>query len=122
MIKSVVRSALVVALTGAVLGLTQTAHAEKQQQQAAGVIKAVDTKAGTITLEHKHTTMTFSVAPDIKFGAKGENVNYTLANLKVGDNVTIHYTDEGGKLIAHKVSRVDVSAKKAAKDEKKKAP
>ena|SRR5213593_3941666 len=121
MITRIVRSALVAALTGAVIGFAATTQAgdKPKEQQAAGDIKAVDVKAGTITIEHKQAKMTFVAAPDIKFGAHGENVNYTLANLTVGDHVTIHYTTEGDKLIAHKVSRVDVSARKTKKDEKK---
>jgi Cu/Ag efflux protein CusF len=127
MIKAVIRSALVVALAGAVLGFAQTAQAGDKEkkadkakpQQATGDITAVDAAAGTITIEHKKTSVTFTAAPDIKFGAEGENLNLTLANLKVGDHVTVHYTQEGDKKIAHKIGRVDIGAKKAAKDDKK---
>jgi Cu/Ag efflux protein CusF len=127
MTKAVVRSALVIALVGAVLGLTQSVRAEEQAKkadkpkshQATGKITAVDVKAGTVTIEHKKESKTFTLAPDVKFGSEGENVNLNISNLKVGDKVTIHYTEDGGKMMAHKIGQVDMSAKKAAKDEKK---
>jgi Cu/Ag efflux protein CusF len=131
MIKAVVRSALVIALAGAVLGLTQSVRAEEQAKkadkpkphQATGQITAVDVKAGTVTIEHKKENKTFTLAPDVKYGSGGENVNLNLSNLKVGDKVTIHYTEDGGKMMAHKIGQVDLSAKKPAApaktDEKK---
>ena len=128
MIKAVVRSALVIALAGAVLGFTQAARAEGEKKadkpkphQATGEITAVDTKANTVTIKHKTDSMTFTLAPDVKFGSGGENVNLNISNLKVGDKVTIHYTEDSGKMIAHKVGHVDLSAKKVKKDEKKAA-
>ena len=128
MSKSIVRAALVVALAGAVLGLTQTVQAQAEKkadkaksQQATGEITAVDVKANTVTIKHKTASMTFNVASDAKFGSGGENIALNLTNLKIGDKVTVHYTDDAGKLTAHKIGHVDISAKKAAKDEKKAA-
>lgn len=118
MVWSVVRYTVVAALAGAVLS-TAYAGEKQKSEKIVGIIKAVDAKAGTITIEHKQARMVFVAAPDIKFGSKGENVNYTLANLALGDNVTIHYTAEGEKLIAHKVSRVDTGEKKTARDAKR---
>ncbi|HUJ09321.1 MAG TPA: DUF3592 domain-containing protein [Verrucomicrobiae bacterium] len=125
MIKTFVRSALVLALMGIVLGLTQTTRAEDaakkadKHKKAEGKITAVDTNANTVTIKHKTTTETFTLAPDVKFGSGGKTLNMNISNLKVGDEVTIYYNEEGGKMIAHRVGRVDVYAKKAAKDEKK---
>ena len=64
--KTVIRSVLAVALVGAVLGLTQTARAEEKKaehQKMTGEIKAVDAKAGTITLAHRTGEVTFTAAP-----------------------------------------------------------
>jgi Cu/Ag efflux protein CusF len=120
--KAIVRSALVIALAGVVLGFAQTARAQDsakkaekpKEHQATGTITAVDVKAGTVTIEHKKESKTFSVAPDVKFGSEGEKVKMSIAELKVGDKVTIHYTEDGSKMIAHKIGHVDTSAKKAA--------
>jgi len=123
MIKAVIRSAFVIALAGAIVGLAQTARAEDQakkaekpqQHQATGKITAVDAKAGTITIDHKKDgAKTFTVASDVKFGSEGDTVKMTIADLKVGDKVTIHYTEDGGKMMAHKVGHVDLSKKKGA--------
>ena len=122
MIKAVIRSAFVIALAGAIVGLAQTARAEDQakkaekpqQHQATGKITAVDAKAGTITIDHKKESKTFTVAPDIKFGSEGENVKMNISTLKIGDKVTIHYTEDGGKMMAHKIGHVDLSKKKGA--------
>ena len=122
MIKAVICSAFVIALAGAIVGLTQTARADDQakkaekpqQHQATGKITAVDAKAGTITIDHKKESKTFAVASDVKFGSEGDTVKMTIADLKVGDKVTIHYTEDGGKMMAHKVGHVDLSKKKGA--------
>jgi Cu/Ag efflux protein CusF len=126
MFKAVVRSAFAIALAGAVLGLTQTARAEggkkaekPKQHQATGEITAVDTTANTVTIKHKTANMTFTLAPDVKYGSGGENVNLNITNLKVGDKVTIHYTEDSGKMTAHKIGKVDLSERKTKQDEKK---
>jgi Cu/Ag efflux protein CusF len=123
MIKTVVRSAGVVALVVAVLAIGQTARAasaEKgKQQEITGEISSVDAAANTVTIKHKSASMTFAVAKDAKFASGGQHVNLNVSNLKVGDRVTVHYTDEGGKKIAHRIGHVDISPQKATKDEKK---
>jgi hypothetical protein len=120
--KAAIRSALALALVATLLSLTQTASAggdQKGEKKVSGEITAVDTKANTITIKHKTDSMTFALASDVKFGSGGENMNLNLSNLKVGDKVNIHYTEDAGKMFAHKVGHVDVSAKKESKEEKK---
>jgi Cu/Ag efflux protein CusF len=109
MIKNIVRSTLVIALVGAVLGLTSAARgADKpKNQEAKGTIESVDTTAGTITIKHKHESKTYFVATDVQFSHGEKQLAMTIADLKVGDRVVVHYTDEGGKLMAHKVGRVE---------------
>ena len=41
-----------------------------------------------------------------------ESARMTLADLKVGEKVTIHYSEDGDKLIAHEISHVDETPKK----------
>ncbi len=124
MIKAVIRSAFVIALAGAILCLAQTARAEEKKaekpkpHESTGVIESVDAKAGTVTIKHKKESVTFTAAADIKFGHKGEKVAMTIADLKVGDRVTVHYTEEGDKKIAHKVSHVENKPKDGKTDKK----
>ncbi|HUK82488.1 MAG TPA: copper-binding protein [Verrucomicrobiae bacterium] len=110
--KSLTRTALIFGLAAAVLACTQVAraaNAKKDQKEVQGKITAVDATAGTVTIKHKKDTMTFTAAPDIEFGGAG-NKKITLADLKVGDHITVHYTEESGKLMAHKIGHVDVKA------------
>ena len=118
--KAVVRSALALALVAAFFGLTQSVSAQNEKKhdkadkhKVTGEITAVDTKANTVTIKGKTESMTFSLAPDVKYGSEGEKVNLNITNLKVGDKVTIHYTEDAGKLTAHKVGKVDLSAAKS---------
>jgi Cu/Ag efflux protein CusF len=131
-----VRSTLALALVGALMGLSQPVRAEEaakkseksNKHQATGEITAIDTKANTVTIKRKNANMTFALAPDVKYGSGGQIVNLNISNLKVGDKVTVHYTeDAGGKMTAHKIGQVDLSAPKAAAEkavttEKKDAP
>jgi Cu/Ag efflux protein CusF len=120
--KSLVRTTMILSLAAVALAFTQVARADdtkKNQKEAEGKIESVDVKANTVTISHKKATMTFTAAPNIEFGGMG-NKKVTLADLKVGDKVTVHYTDEGGKLVAHKIGHVDTKAKAPA--EAKPAP
>jgi Cu/Ag efflux protein CusF len=110
--KSLVRTVMIVSLAAVALAWTQAARAanpKKEQKEVQGKITAVDATAGTVTIKHKKDTMTFTAAPDIEFGGVG-NKKVTLTDLKVGDHVTVHYTDESGKLMAHKIGHVNLKA------------
>jgi Cu/Ag efflux protein CusF len=110
--KSLVRTVMIVSLAAVALAWTQVARAadaKKGQKEVQGKITAVDAVAGTVTIKHKKDSMTFTATPDIEFGGVG-NKKVTLADLKVGDHVAVHYTDEGGKLMAHKIGHVNLKA------------
>jgi Cu/Ag efflux protein CusF len=109
--KSLVRTAMIVGLAVAVLAVTQTtraADAKAEAKRAQGQIESVDVKASTLVLKHKKETMTFAVPANVEFGGAGKKT--TLADLKVGDHVTIDYTSEGGKMTAHRIGHVDPKA------------
>jgi Cu/Ag efflux protein CusF len=111
--KSLFRTTMIVSLAAVALAFTQVARAadaKKNQKEVEGKITAVDAAAGTVTIKHKKDSMTFTAAPDIEFGGVG-NKKITLADLKVGDHVAVHYTDDGGKMMAHKIGHVDLKAK-----------
>ena len=67
-----------------------------------GTITALDAKAGTVTLKNKDGEKTFTCAPTCKFGSPDDKAT-SLADYKVGDHITVHYTDDAGKLTAHKL-------------------
>lgn len=110
--KNLIRTAMIVGLAAAVLAVTPTtraAEAKADQKRAQGQIEAVDVKANTVTLKHKKATLTFSVPADVEFAGAGKKI--MLADLKIGDHVVIDYTNEGGKMIAHRIGHVDIKAK-----------
>ena len=113
--KNLVRATMILSLAAVALAFTQVARAAdaKKEKEAEGKIVSVDAKANTVTIKHKSASLTFTAAPDIEFGGTG-NKKVTLADLKVGDKVVVHYTDEGGKLMAHKIGHVDAKAKAPA--------
>jgi Cu/Ag efflux protein CusF len=114
--KILMRSAI--ALTAcAVLASASTALAAgKDTKEVTGVIVSVDKNANTVTVRHKDSTMTFTVASDVQFGHGGEKVKgMTIADLKIGDKVVVQYTIEGDKVVAHKFGRVENTNKEMKK-------
>src|ERR687888_1192753 len=114
MLKSLFRSAVILGLATAVLAGLQparAAEAKTEPKHVQGQIEAVDTTANTLTIKHEKETMTFSVPADVEFGGVGKK-KIALADLKVGDHVLVHYTEQAGKLIAHKIGHVNLKAKK----------
>ena len=110
--KSLIRTAMIAGLTAGLLAVMQTtraADAKADQKRVQGQIESVDVKANTVVIKHKKETMTFAVPADVEFGGVGKKI--TLADLKVGDHVAIDYTNEGGKMIAHRIGHVDIKAK-----------
>jgi Cu/Ag efflux protein CusF len=124
MIKSVLRYSLMAALALGVLGFTGSVRAEDgkkaekkadKPRQLTGEITAVDPTAGTVTINSKKEgSKTFSVTATTKFGGEGKDI--TIADLKAGDKVTIHYTEADSKLVASKVGKVDPTKEKKKKE------
>jgi Cu/Ag efflux protein CusF len=108
MSKYLLRSAMAFTLAAVALAFTIPAQAEDKKPDKpkhhvfTGVIDAIDAKAGTLTVKKKDESKTFSCAADAKF-ATATKKEAALADFKVGDKVTVSYSEEGTKLIAHKV-------------------
>ena len=117
MSRYLVRSLTGLAVVAMAVVLASPARAQdakpKKSPEYAGAITAVDAKAGTVTLQKKDgDSKTFSCAVDCKFGGKEDKAK-SLADYKVGDKVTAHYTDDAGKLVCHKLSLWHGRAKKS---------
>ena len=96
------------------VGLSSTVCADglKGTKEVSGVIVSVDQKDGTVTIRKKDDTMTFKAAADVKFGHDGNKLKgMTIADLKVGDKVTVHYKLEGDKAVAYKFGHVENTKK-----------
>ena len=69
----------------------------------AGKIDAIDAPARTLTVKSEKSSMTFSVARDAKIiGRDGRDIS--LAELAVGDEVTVDYAEEHGLRVAHTIT------------------
>lgn len=75
--------------------------------QVSGKIETVDAQAGTITVD----TKTIKVTADTKI-ATAANPTATLADLKVGDEVLVVYSDDNGTLTAKKIGPATPGAEK----------
>jgi Cu/Ag efflux protein CusF len=76
-------------------------------QSATGDLVSADAKAGTLTVKVKQKDMAFT--------AESKAVKESLEKVKVGDAVTVSYTEKDGKMVAD-----SVKAAKAEKKEEKK--
>ena len=108
MSKYLVRSLTGLAVVAMVVALASPVRAgdakPKKLPAAGGTITAIDAKADTVTLKNKDgESKTFTCAPTCKFGG-GDDKATSLADYKVGDKITVHYSDEAGKLTAQKLS------------------
>ena len=94
--------------------------AEKpKKQQYTGEVTKVDAAGKSITVKKgEGDEKTFSVADKAKVATKDKEAA-ELSDLKVGDKVTVHYTEEGGKDVAHKIGPPDSAKKKEKKAEEK---
>jgi len=90
------------------------------KKQVTGEVTAVDAKANTLTVKGKKGDVMLSA--DDKTAVTAGKDKKTLADVKVGDKVTVNYTEADGKNVAHKVAIKAAPAKKAEKKEKAAAP
>jgi Cu/Ag efflux protein CusF len=113
MSKYLLRGAAIASLVVAALAFTVPAHAQgtnnapapekPKRHQATGDIESIDAKAGSLVIKHKEETKTFKITEKTKFSTE-EKKEAALSDLKVGDKVTVYYTEEGSDLIAHKIA------------------
>ena len=79
-----------------------TAAAKPKAPSATGEIATVDAKAGTLSIKRGDATLTFTIAKDCKVSTAGKK-EAAVTDLKVGDKVTVAYTEEGGVKVAQKI-------------------
>lgn len=120
MSKYLVRTAMAVSLAAVALAFALPARAEDKpekpkKRQYTGTIESIDSTAGTVTLKKKDETKTFACDAACKMST-ADKKEATLADFKAGDKVTCMYTEEGDKLICHKMS--PPKSKKKDKEEK----
>ena len=78
--------------------------------QYTGIIESIDSKAGTVIVKKDAESKTFKLGEKTKFSTTDKK-EAALADIKVGDKVTVRYTEDGGVLTALKIG-VPAAAKK----------
>jgi uncharacterized protein YxeA len=98
------------------------AKAEKKApakvKQASGEVAAVDAKANTLTVKGKKGDV--AVTADDKTSVKIGKDKKSLADVKMGDKVTVKYAEMDGKNVAKSIVVSAAPAKKETKKEMKK--
>ncbi len=84
-----------------------------------GKIMTLDAPAGKLTVRVKDLAENITLAPDCKFGSEEDGLN-SLSELKDGEQVIVTCTDEQGRLLAHRITRL--KPKKARATEPKPKP
>jgi Cu/Ag efflux protein CusF len=84
-------------------GTTKSAASSKQYHRMHGDIASIDATAQTFTVKHGDETSTFKTDSSTKLRGAGKEI--TFADLQVGDDARVSFTEEGTDKTA---ARVDV--------------
>jgi Cu/Ag efflux protein CusF len=101
---SIVALAVALAVALPVRAEDQAKPEKPKQHQFTGEITKVDAAGKSVTLKNsKGEEKTFTLADKAKISTK-EKEAAELSDLKVGDKVTAHYTEQDGKNLASKIN------------------
>jgi hypothetical protein len=114
--KRVLLSAVAVAVA---LAFAMPARAEeaakpekpKKHEYTGEITKIDDT---SVTVKKKDEEKSFTVGAKLKVVVPGKEAG-ELKDLKVGDKITVSFTEEDGKNVAHKLTHADAKPKKEKK-------
>jgi Domain of unknown function (DUF5666) len=96
---------LALATAGSALAKTQSSSSKTSKyHRTHGSIESVDSTAQTFTVKHGNDTSTFKTDANTKYKGLGKDI--TFADLQVGDDVRVSYTENGTDKTA---ARVDVA-------------
>ena len=96
--------ALLLVLVSAAFAADKSAASTKQYHRMHGDIASIDATAQTFTVKHGNDTSTFKTDASTKFRGAGKEI--TFADLQVGDDVRVSFTEDGTDKTA---ARVDVA-------------
>lgn len=75
-----------------------------KRQQYTGEVASIDAKAGTVIVKKGATdSKTFKITDKTRYGTADKPKGAALTDIKVGDKVTVHFTEEDGVLTAHSI-------------------
>ena len=101
-------AALALSFTGLVQAQGTSTNAppapRHQRHQFTGQITAIDAKAGTVIVKKEGAeSKTFKISEKTKY-ATADKKEALVTDIKVGDKVTVWYTEEDGVLTAHRIA------------------
>jgi Cu/Ag efflux protein CusF len=82
-----------------------------------GLVESIDSTAGTAIVKKDTESKTFKIGEKTKYSTLDKK-DATVADIKVGDKVTVAFTEDAGVLTAVKIGPTD-TAKRKEKEEKK---
>lgn len=102
---AIVRSIVTVGLGLALLALTGSTNAQTETAKThSGVIRSINLKSRTLTVEGSAAVLTFSVPTDAEIVVKDKPKGADLDDLMVGDKVEVKYTTDDTGFIAHRIA------------------
>jgi hypothetical protein len=114
-------AALALSFAGPVRAADEPAKPEKpKKHQWTGLVESIDAKAGTAIVKKDTESKTFKIDDKTKYSTLDKK-EAAVTDIKVGDKVTVVYTEEGGVLTAHKIGPTDTAKKKQKEGEEKKS-
>jgi Cu/Ag efflux protein CusF len=80
-----------------------SAEKAKRHELFTGTVESIDTTAGTVTVKGTSETKTFKTDAKTELSSKDKKMA-ALSDLKAGEKVTVHYSEMGGTLSAHRIA------------------
>lgn len=101
---TIVRRIVAVGLGLTFLALPVATNAQTEASKTySGVIRSLDLKSRTLTVDGAGATQTFSVPTDAEIVVKDKPKGVDINKLMVGDTVEVKYTTDDTGLIAHHI-------------------
>jgi len=95
---------------------TMAPATKPKRHQYTGDITAINAMGGTVIVKKEGAeSKTFKIGEKTKY-ATADKKDAALTDIKVGDKVTVSYTEEDGVLTAHKIGVPASEKKKESKD------
>jgi hypothetical protein len=73
------------------------------RHQYTGEVASIDAAGGTVIVKKGSESKTFKIVDKTRYSTADKPKDAALTDIKVGDKVTVHYTEEDGVLTAHSI-------------------
>jgi Cu/Ag efflux protein CusF len=110
-------AAVALAFAAPVRGEEAAKPEKPKKHQWTGTIESIDASAGTVTLKKGEESKAFKVGDKTKYST-ADKKEAALGDLKMGDKVTVWYTEDAGGMMAARIAppeppkKSDTGAKK----------